>query len=89
MAMRHWRITLLRSNLNSSISDTALSPAIAKIVIPAQETIALQTMPKTKTIPPSQASSMPSGRMGKLALMNRQWMETWRMTITCPSPKTR
>ena len=71
------------------IVGTAPSPATARIEIPARETIALQMMAKTKTIPPSQASSKPDGRMGKLALINRQWMETRRMTITCPSPKTR
>ena len=79
----------MRSNLSANVSGTALNPAIAKIAIPAQETIALRMMPKTKTIPTSQASSRPDGRMGKLALMNRQWMETRRMKITCPSPKTR
>ena len=84
-----WRMTLLRSNLSADVSGAALNPAIAKIAIPAQETTTLRMMPKTKTIPPSQASSKPDGRMGKLAPMNMQWMETQRMTITCPSPKTR
>ena len=46
--------------------SAALSLAIAKTTIPAQETIMLLIMPKTKTIPPSQALSRPSGRMGKL-----------------------
>ena len=36
--------------------------------------------------PSSQASS---GRMGKLALRNRQQTENQRMTITCLSPKMR
>ena len=49
----------------------ALNLAIAKTAIPAQETIALRTMPKTKTNPPSQASSRSDRRTGKLALMNR------------------
>ena len=62
------------------------NPAIAKAVIPAQETITLQIMPKTKTIPSSQALSR---RMGKIALRNRQQTENQRMTITCLSPKTR
>ena len=89
MTMRQRRIIPSRSNLSAGVSGAALSPAIAKIAIPAQETIALWMMTKTKTIPPRQTSSKPHGRMGKLALMNMQWMETWRMTITCPSPKTR
>ena len=79
----------MRSNLSTGVSGAVLSPTIAKIAIPAQETIALRMVPKMKTIPPSQASSKPDGRMGKLALMNMQWMETRRMTITCPSPKMR
>ena len=79
----------MRSNLSVGVSGAALSPATARIVIPAQETIALRMMPKTKTILPGQALRKPDGRMGKLALINRQWMETQRMTITCPSPKTR
>ena len=57
-----------------------------KTAIPAQETTTLRIVPKTKTIPSSQASSW---RMGKLALRNRQLMENRRMTITCLSPKTR
>ena len=47
----------------------ALSPAIAKAAIPAQETITLRIVPKTTIIPSSQTSS---GRMNKLALRNRQ-----------------
>ena len=54
-----------RSNLSTDVSGAVLSPTIAKIAIPAQETIALRMMPKTKTIAPSQASSKPDGRMGK------------------------
>ena len=73
-----------RSNLSTGVIGAALSPAIAKAAIPAQETITLRTV--SKTIPSSQASS---GRMGKLALRNRRQMENQRMTITCLSPKTR
>ena len=68
MAIRQWRIIPSRSNLSTGVIDAALSPAIAKAVIPAQETITLWIVLKTKTIPSSQASS---GRMGKLALRNR------------------
>lgn len=89
MATRKRTITPWRSNLSVGVSGAALIPAIAKIVIPAQEKIALRMTLKTKTFLPSQTSSKPNGRMGKLALMNRQWMETWRMKITYPSPKTR
>ena len=52
--------------------------------VPTQEMIAIRMVPKTKTIPPNQASSRPSKRMGKLALRNRQQMENQRMIITCP-----
>ena len=76
----------MESNLSTGVIGAALSPAIAKAAIPAQETITLRIVPKTKTIPPSQASS---GRTGKLALRNRQQTENQRMTITCLSPKTR
>ena len=79
----------MRNNLGAGVSGAALSPAIAKIAIPAQETIALWMTPKTKTIQPSLTSSKSSRRMGKLAQMNRQRMETWRTTIICLSPKTR
>ena len=79
----------MRSNLSVDVRGAALNPAIAKIAIPAQETTTLRMMPRTKTILPSQASSRPNGRIGKLALRNRQGMENWRMPITCPSPKTR
>ena len=89
MAMRQRRIIPLRSNLSTGVIGAALSPAIAKIAIPAQEMIAIRMVPKTKTIPPSQASSRSSGRMGKLALRNRQQMENQRTIITCLSPKTK
>ena len=58
----------------------------SKSSIPAQETITLQIVPKTTTIPCSQTSS---GRMNKLALRNKQQTENQRMTITCLSPKTK
>ena len=73
MAMRQHKIIPWRSNLGIGVIGAAPGPAIGKIVIPAQITIRM--VPKTKTILPSQASSKPSGRMGKLALRNRQWME--------------
>ena len=83
------RIILLRNSRRADVSGAALNHARVETAISAQEAIALRMMPKTKTIPPSQASSRPDGRTGKLALMNRQWMKTRRMTITCPSPKMR
>ena len=89
MAMRQRKITPWGRNLDTGVSGAALSPAIAKTEIRAQETIALRMMPKTKTIPPSQASSRADGRTVKLALMNRQWMKTRRTTTICLSPKTR
>ena len=84
MAMRQRKITPWRSNLGTGVIGAAPSPAIAKIVIPAQE-ITIRMVPKT--ILPSQASSRPSKRMGKLALKNRQLMENQRTIITCLSPK--
>ena len=41
------------SNPSASVSGAALSPAKAKAVIPTPEIIALQTVPKTTTIPSS------------------------------------
>ena len=67
VAIRRRRIIPPRSNPSTDVSGAALSPAIAKAAIPTQETIMMQTVPKT--IPSSQASS---GRMGKLALRNRR-----------------
>ena len=89
MAMRQWKITPWRSNLGTGVIGAALSPATAKIMIPSQEMIVIHRVPKTKTILPSQASSRPSKKMGKLALKNRQQMENQRMIITCLSPKTK
>ena len=88
MAMREWKIAPWGSNLDTSVIGAAPSPAIAKIVIPTQE-ITIRIVPKTKTILPSQASSRPSKRMGKLALRNRRQMENHRTIITCLSPKTK
>ena len=65
MAMRQHEKTPRGRKENMGVIGAAPSPAIAKIAIPAQETIALRMMPKTKTIAPSQASSKPGGRMGK------------------------
>ena len=42
-----------RSNPSADVSDAALSPAKAKLVIPAQEIITLQIVPKMATIPSS------------------------------------
>ena len=77
----------MKSNLSVGVSTAALSPVIAKIVIPTQEMITIRMVPKTKTILPSQASSRPSTKTGKLALRNREQMENQRMIITCLSPK--
>ena len=79
----------MRSNPSADVSGAAINPAIAKTAIPAPETIALRMMPKTKTIPPTQASSKPDGRTGKLAPMSRQWMKIRRMTITFRSLRMR
>ena len=87
MAMRQLKIIPWISNLGTGVIGAAPSPAIAKIVIPAQEMITIRMVPKTKTIMPSQASSRPSKKMGKLALRNRQQMENQRMIITYLSPK--
>ena len=85
MAIRQWRIIPSRSNLITGVIDAALSPAIAKIVIPAQETMLL----KTKTTLPSKALSKPDRRMGKLALVNRLQTKTWRIVITFHPPRMR
>ena len=74
MVMRRRRINPRISNLGTGVIDAAPSPAMAKIMIPAQEMTTIQMVPKTKTILPSHASSRPSRKMGKLALRNRQQM---------------
>ena len=79
----------MRSNQIADVSDAALNPAIEKTSIPAQETIALRMMPKTKTTPTSQASSMPDGRTGKLAPMNRPGPTTRRTVVIFRSPRMR
>ena len=53
MAIRQWRMTSPRGNPSIDVSGAALSPAIAKVVIPAQETITLRIVPKTTTVPSS------------------------------------
>ena len=53
MATRQRRMTPPRSNPSVGVSGAALRPAKAKAVIPAQEIIALWTVPKTTTIPSS------------------------------------
>ena len=88
MAMRQRKITPWGSNLDTGVIGAARSPAIAKIAIPAQD-ITIRMVPKTKTILPSQASSRPSKKMGKLALNNMQLMENQRTIITSLSPKTK
>ena len=75
MAMRQLKIIPWRNNLGTGVIGAAPSAAIAKILIPAQEMITIWMVPKTKTIPPSQTSSRPSKKMGKLALRNRRQME--------------
>ena len=42
-----------RSNPSANVSGAALSPAKAKVVIPAHEIITLWIVPKTTTIPSS------------------------------------
>ena len=88
MAMRQRKITPWRSSIDTGVIGTAPIPAIAKIVIPAQE-ITIRMVPKAKTILPSQTLSRPSKRMGKLALKNRQLVENQRTIITCLSSKTK
>ena len=46
-------VTPPRNNPSADVSGAAPSPAIAKVVIPAQETITLRIVPKTTTIPSS------------------------------------
>ena len=50
MAMEQWGRTPPRSNPSADVSGAALSLAKAKAVTPAQEIIALRTVPKTTTI---------------------------------------
>ena len=70
-----------RSNPSADVSGAALSPAKAKVVIPAQEIITLRIVPKTTTIP---SSKIYSRRMKEPALLRERQTERRRMTITCP-----
>ena len=65
------RINFLRSSLSTDVSGAALNHAMVKIAIPAQENIALWTMPKITKTPPSQVSNRLNGKTGEPALMNR------------------
>ena len=49
--MEQRRMTPPRSNPSADVSGATLSPAKAKVVIPAHEKITLQIVPKTTTIP--------------------------------------
>ena len=53
MAMRQRRMTPPRSNPSADVSGGTLSPAKEKVVIPAQEIITLQIVPKITKIPSS------------------------------------
>ena len=53
MATGQRRMTPPRSNPSADVSGADLSPAKAKVVIPAPEIIALWTVLKTTTIPSS------------------------------------
>ena len=86
MTTRQRRVIPLGSNLSSGVIGAALSPARAKIVIPAR---AIRTLPKTKTTPPSHAWSRPNGKTGKSALTNRPYMKTRRTIIIFRSPRMR
>ena len=65
------RINLLRYSQNAAISDAALSHAVQKTAIPAQEKITLRTVPKTMKTPLRQLLNRTNGKTGKLALMKR------------------
>ena len=60
----------VRSSRSADVSGAAVNHAMVKTAIPTQEIIALRTMPKMKTTPPSQASNRPDGRTGKPTPMN-------------------
>ena len=51
--MEQWGMTPPRNSKSADVSGAALSLAKAKAVTPAQEIIALLTVPKTTTIPSS------------------------------------
>ena len=73
-----------RSNLSTGISGAALSPAKAKMVIPAHEIITPRTVPKT-----TPSSKIQHKRMEKPTLMRERQIERKRMIITYVPPKTR
>ena len=51
MAKTQQRMAPPRSNPSANVSGAALSPAIVRAAIPAQEIITLRTVPKMRTIP--------------------------------------
>ena len=55
---------------STDVSGAALSHAMEKTAIPAQEKTILRTMPKTMKTPLSQPPNKMNGKMGELALMN-------------------
>ena len=57
--------------------------------VPAQERIALRTMPETMKTPPSQVPNRLDRKMGESALMNRLGTATQRIATTCLSPRMR
>ena len=65
------RTNLLRSSQSADVSGAALNHAMIKIAIPAQEKIALWTMPKTTKTPPNQVSNRLNGKTGEPAPMKR------------------
>ena len=83
------RINLLRYSQSADDSGAALSHAVEKTAIPAQEKTILRTMPKTMKTPLSQLPNRTNGKTGKSALMNRPYTKTQRTVITFRSPRTR
>ena len=65
------RINLPKYNPSASVSGAALSLAALKTATPAQEKITLQKVPKTTKTPLKQLINKMNGKMGRLALVNK------------------
>ena len=65
------RRTLLKHNQSAGVSGAALNPVAAGTTTPAQETVTLRMVPKTKKNPMNKLPNKTIGKMGKSALTNK------------------
>ena len=83
------RINLSKHNPSADVSGATLSNTAVKTAAPTQEKITLQKVPKTTKTPLQQLMNKMSGKMGRLALVNRPRMKTQRTEVIFRSPRMR